>query len=193
MALKNPNEYEKGKTIVYLVRHGDREKSDDMNSGMTLPGPGLTALGKKQAKFAALQFVKIKDEIDSLYCSEMTRAKETAKEIGRKIGKKPKVVKGIAEIHGSFFRKEFHNSFFWRSIPRYLGAKKALNKILDKNKGKVIVIVMHGHLIHALLGHKYGLSLKQRHQLHTTNCHFYKLRFDRRKLVKVYCMNAGTI
>ena len=37
MVLKNPDEYQKGKTIVYLVGHGDRD--GDI---------GLSELGKKQ-------------------------------------------------------------------------------------------------------------------------------------------------
>lgn len=191
--LKNPTINEKGKTIVYLVRHGDRQNSDDLHGGMSIPGPGLTALGKKQAKHIASEFLKIKSEIDALYCSEMLRARETAIEIGKKIVKKPQIIKGIAEIHGSFFRKEVHRPHFWKSVVRYSGAKKALNRILDKNKGKVVIIVMHGHLIKALFGHKFGLSLKQSSQLRTSNCHFFHLRFDGRKLGYVNCMNARKI
>ena len=61
MTLKNPTNYEKGKTLVFLVRHGDRiHISGNPNLGLKIPGPGLSALGKKQAKSVAKKFAKIK-------------------------------------------------------------------------------------------------------------------------------------
>src|SRR3989344_2814050 len=85
MVLKNPNEYQKGKTIVYFIRHGDRlERKEDEPSHSD---PGLSKKGIKQAKAVAKKFAKIKDEIDVFYCSSMKRAIETAKEIAKKIGK----------------------------------------------------------------------------------------------------------
>ncbi|MCK5149424.1 histidine phosphatase family protein [Candidatus Pacearchaeota archaeon] len=61
MTLKNPKNYEKGKTLVFLVRHGDRiHISGNPNLGLKIPGPGLSALGKKQAKSVAKKFAKVK-------------------------------------------------------------------------------------------------------------------------------------
>lgn len=49
--LKNPNKYEKGKTIVYFVRHGERiHMPNSPESGLLIPGPGLTAKGRKHSK-----------------------------------------------------------------------------------------------------------------------------------------------
>ena len=80
--LKNLNEYEKGRTIVYFVRHGERiHIPNSPNSGLLIPGPGLTSKGKKQAIEVAKELYK--DEPlppvvikDYLHCVDGTFTKE---------------------------------------------------------------------------------------------------------------------
>src|SRR3989338_6253287 len=99
MVLKNPDKYQKGKTIVYFVRHGDRiSVSGNKGIGLEPGGPGLSKNGTKQAKSVAIKFSKIKDEIDVFYSSSMNRALETAMEISKKIKRKPEVYDELSEF-----------------------------------------------------------------------------------------------
>ena len=188
--LKNPNEYEKGKTIVYLVRHGDRihiPNSPDI--GLEISGPGLSEKGKKQAKDVAKKFSKIKEEVDVLYCSGMTRAIETAEEIGKKIGKKPKIVKGLSEYDIIAWTKKFHKKDFWKSYSRHRKSIKVFNRILEKERGNVIVVVVHGNVIKGLILRKMGLSRKKCSMFHHMNCHVSIARYVGKKLNHVCCYN----
>ena len=57
MVIKHPTDYQKGKTMVYFVRHGDRLSPNGMPHH---PGSGLSVLGKQQAKLLAKEFSKKK-------------------------------------------------------------------------------------------------------------------------------------
>jgi len=191
MVLKNPTEYEKGKTIVYFVRHGDRlHIPNKKDIGLKYPGPGLSKLGKKQAKNLAKEFLKKKREIDILYCSGMTRAIETAQEIGKIIKKKPKICKELSEFNAILWYGKIYHKKFWKHYKKYIEAKRAFNKILEKNKGKVVVIVAHGNIIRGLFGHKFGLSFKKRGAFDSNNCHISKLRFKGKNLNWIYYLNS---
>ncbi len=192
MVLKKPNEYEIGKTIVYFVRHGDREHFVNRRGiGLEYPGPGLSKLGKKQAKQVAKEFSKIKSEIDKVYCSGMTRAIETAEEISKKIRKRPIKVRGLSEFNNVIWHGKPNRLKFWKHYFKYRKSKKAFNEILKKNKGKVLVIVVHGNVIKGIFGHKFGLSFKNIGRFNHNNCHITKLRFKRNnKIDWVYCFNS---
>jgi alpha-ribazole phosphatase len=194
MVLKNPNQYERGKTIVYFVRHGDRIHIPDCNGiGMKIPGPGLSEKGKKQAKEVAKKFIKIKTEIDRFYCSRMARAIETAEEIGKKIKKKPIIWPGIEEFNSLLFERKIYHPKFWK---HYFLQKKALcafNNLLEKNKGKVIVIVAHGNVIKSLIFRKMGLSLKKTGMFHHMNCYISVARYKNKKLDHICCYNSNSL
>lgn len=194
--IKNPDKYQKGKTFVYFVRHGDRIFiPETKDAGLQIPGPGLSAKGKKQAKKVALEFSKIKDRIDLLYSSNMARAIETAEEISKKTGKKIKIIPEFAEINNFIFKKRIYHKNFWKLYIRYRKAIKAFNKILEENKGKekVIVIVAHGNLINLLFGKKIGLSLNKTDKFDHHNCHITMMRFNGKKLEYVHCFNSGKL
>ena len=195
MVLKNPNEYEKGKTLVYFVRHGDRihipEKKD---IGFEIPGPGLNNLGKKQAKSIAKDFKKIKKEVDIIYSSDMTRAIETAKEISKVVGKKVRSFNGLEEIKDIAFTRKLHNPLFWKYYRKHKKSIKVLDKILKQNKGKVIIIVAHGRIIAGILGRKLGLSrIKILSLFHHENCAVTLLRFKDTKLDHIYYVNNNGV
>lgn len=192
--LKNPNEYDKGKTIVYFIRHGERiHIPGNPNLGLEIPGPGLTARGKRQAKKVAKEFAKIKDEIDVLYSSSMTRAIETAEEISKKIGKKARIISGIVEFRHIVFEKKVHKLEFWKHYFKQRKAKTTFNKILMKNKGKVIVIVAHGNVIRALIFGKLGMSLRNLAKFHNLNCNISVARYVGKKLDHVCSFNSESI
>ena len=191
MVLKNPNKYQIGKTIVYFVRHGSRLSYPDANGHESEPHDfGLSAKGKKQAKEVAKKIAKIKDEIDVLYTSPMKRAYETSVEIGRKIGKKPIVIKGFEEINKILEKPRIFSRAYWKARREFRKKQKIFDKILDKNKEKVIVIVSHGRLNRTLIGKKLGLSHRACNLFDTYNCHITLARFKGRKLNFIHCVNS---
>jgi len=194
MVLKHINEYIKGRTIVYFVRHGDRiHIPNNKNLGLSHPGPGLSALGKKQAKEVAIKFFRIKDEIDALYSSSMTRAIETANEISKKIGKKPIIYDELSEVHKIIGTKKFYHPHYWEQTFRLRKAMKSFDRILEKNRKKVIIIVAHGNIIRSLLARKLRVPLRKLHIFDQTNCHISKVRFLGKKLDYISYINSGDV
>jgi len=192
--LKNQNEHEIGKTNVLFIRHGDRiHVSGDDGIGLISPGPGLNKLGKKQAKDVAKKLSKFKGQIDLLYCSNMTRAIETANEISKKIGKKPIIIEDLSEIAHAVWKRNIYTKEFWKYYLKHLNSLKALDKILEKDRGKFIVIVAHGNLIKGLIFKKLGLSLKQIGFFHHHNCSVSSVRFSGKKLDHINCINSKEI
>ena len=189
MALKNPDEYQKGKTIVYLIRHGDRISSKNNKTKLKDYESGLSKKGVKQARVAAKKFAKIKDEIDVLYCSSMKRAVQTVKEIAKKIGKKPIIHDHLSEFNQIVWKGKFYHPKFWKHYRMHKLTNKFFDKILEENKGKVIVIVAHGNVIKGLIGKKLGLPLKQRGIFDYNNCHISLLRFKNKKLNYIHYIN----
>jgi|WetSurMetagenome_2_1015567.scaffolds.fasta_scaffold152533_2 broad specificity phosphatase PhoE len=192
--LKKPNEYEIGKTTVLFIRHGDRiHIPGDEGIGLITPGPGLTELGRKQARDVAQRLSKFRGQIDLLYCSDMTRAIETAQEISKKIGKKPIVIKELSEIGHNLWKKKVYTRDFWKHYIKHKKSIKALDKILEKNEGKLIVIVAHGNLIKGLIFKKLGLSFKQIGFFHHHNCSVSSARFSGKKLDHINFYNSKDI
>jgi len=192
--LKNPNKYEVDKTTVLFIRHGDRiHIPGNEGIGLITPGPGLNNLGKKQAKEVAKKLSKFKDQIDLLYCSDMTRAIETAQEISKKIGKKPIIIKEFSEIGNNLWKRKFHTKEFWKHYFKHKSSIKALDKLLEKNKGKLIIIVAHGNLIKGLIFKKLGLSFKQIRFFHHHNCGISSARFSGKKLNHINFYNSKEI
>jgi broad specificity phosphatase PhoE len=192
MVLKSPNKDEIGKTIVYLIRHGDREHSKGKKQGPPdyhIPGRGLSNKGKIQAKKIANEFSRKKDEIDKLYCTAMNRSILTANEMSKKIGKKPIKIRDLSEFNAVLWSGKLHSLGFWKHFFKYNKSKKAFDKILEKNKGKVLVLVLHGNVIRGILGHKLKLSLKETGKFDTDNCGITKLRFKSKKLRYIYYVN----
>ncbi|MDO8517187.1 MAG: histidine phosphatase family protein [Nanoarchaeota archaeon] len=185
--LKHPNKYQTGKTIIYLVRHGER---------IHIPGTppphdfGLSKKGIKQAKDVAKKFVKIKEEVDALYTSPMKRAFETAVEIGKKINKKPIVIKGLEEITKILEKPKLFNKNYWGQRIKFRKKQKIFNELLKNNKGKVIILVAHGRLNRMLLGKKLGLSHKASNVFDSHNCHITIASFKGQKLDYIHCVNS---
>jgi len=187
MVIKNPNKYQIGKTTVYFVRHGDR---------INIPGTSgphdfsLSKKGIKQAKEAAKRFSKIKDEIDVIYTSPMKRAYETAREIGKKIRKKPIILRGFEEVHKNIEHPNYFSPSYWKSRREFSKKQKIFENILEKNKEKVIVIVGHGRLNRMLIGRKLGLSHKASNIFDSNNCHVTLARFRGKKLDYIHYVNS---
>jgi len=191
MTLKNPNEYQRGKTTVYFIRHGDRiHITNNQDIGLITGGPGLSALGKKQAIEVAKKFSKIKKEIDKIYSSDMNRAIETAEIIGKEIGKKPKIIKGISEFNKIVWSNRIYHYKFWKHYLKHRFSIKIFNKILNENKEKVILIVAHGNVIKGIIGKKMGFTHSQINKFDYHNCHISLVRFKGTKLDYIHYFNS---
>lgn len=190
MVIKNPNEYQRGKTIVYFVRHGEI---------MHIPGAprphdfGLSKEGKKQAKTVAKMFIPIKSEVDIIYSSPMKRAYETAIEIGKAVGKKPKVIKGFEEVHKILEHPNPFSKNYWSARIDFSKKQKIFDDLLEKNKCKVIVIVAHGRLNRMLVGRKLGLSDKKSNLFDSNNCHISRIRFKGKKIDYLNYINSRNL
>lgn len=194
MVLKNPDKYQEGKTIVYFVRHGDRvHVPHSKDIGLIKGGPGLSLLGRKQAKNVAKEFSKVKNEIDKIYSSDMTRAMETAEIIGEKIGKKPIIIGSISEFDKIVWENKIYHHRYWKNHKKHKNSINVLNKLLKENKGKVILIVAHGNVNKGLIGKKLGLSNSQIRKLDYNNCHISLVRFDGTKLDYIHYFNRGEL
>lgn len=189
MVLKNPNERQKGKTMVFFVRHGDRL---EFKTGKEINGddPGLSELGKEQAKEVAKKFARIKDQVDVLYCSNMKRAIETSKEVSKSINKKSKIVPGLSEFNKIVWTKRYYHPKYWKHIAKHRLSIRALNNLLDKHNGEIVVIIAHGNIIKGLIGKKMHLPFRQLGKFDHDNCNITLARFDRRELDYLYYFNS---
>ncbi|MER5404221.1 histidine phosphatase family protein [Streptomyces sp. NPDC002769] len=81
---------------LILVRHGQTPSNVEFLLDTATPGPGLTALGEKQA--AALPQALADEKIDALYASTLTRAQLTAAPLAAARGLEVRVREGIREL-----------------------------------------------------------------------------------------------
>jgi len=188
MVLKNPSEYDKGKTILLLIRHGERIKIPGA------PEPHDFSLSKKgisQAKNLAKKISKIKREIDVLYSSSMKRAKETAEIVGKSVGKKVNILPKFEEVSRLLEGKKYYKIDYWKARKKLRETQKIFDNMLIKNKGKLIVLVAHGRLNKILVGKKIGISFSKIKIFHFSNCFISLLRFDEKELEKIYSCNGS--
>ena len=83
---------QENKTKVYFIRHGNAEPPIE---GRINKNPKLTSVGKKQAESLANELLKLKNSVDKIYASNLSRALETAKIVGKKLEKSRKQRKNL--------------------------------------------------------------------------------------------------
>ncbi|EPD67471.1 MULTISPECIES: histidine phosphatase family protein [Streptomyces] len=81
---------------LLLVRHGQTPSNVEFLLDTAVPGPGLTALGERQA--AALPEALADEDIEALYVSTLVRTQLTAAPLAAARGLDPVVRDGIREI-----------------------------------------------------------------------------------------------
>lgn len=86
-----------GAMTVTFVRHAESQANADGIIDTTVPGPGLTELGRSQA--AAIALVLNGQAHDGIYASTMTRTQQTAKPYADDKGKTAIVLDGLQEIN----------------------------------------------------------------------------------------------
>jgi broad specificity phosphatase PhoE len=164
----------------YLVRHGEIES----NLRKIYAGRNdelLTLRGRQQAEATAL---KIKDlGIEAIYSSPLPRAVETAEIVGKYIGKIPVIEDSFNELAlGPWeskseveIKRDFPNEWaIWNTRPAdlFLEGRETLGELLqrvliglekikNKNNGKIVAIVTHVAVIRVLLikAHNFEFNL----------------------------------
>jgi probable phosphoglycerate mutase len=164
-------------TTVLLVRHGQTP-----TTGKLLPGRAaglhLADAGVQQAERAGERIAELK-QVDAVYHSPLERAKETAAPIGKAVGIRPKVDRGLLECDfGEWTGAELKALMKlpeWRTVQkapstfRFPGGESftemqvrivsALDRLRLQHPGGVIVCVSHADPIKAAMAHAVGTHL----------------------------------
>ncbi|MCB0967842.1 MAG: MSMEG_4193 family putative phosphomutase [Ilumatobacter sp.] len=164
-------------TTVLLVRHGQTP-----TTGQSLPGraPGLhlADAGIRQAERAAERLAEL-TKVDALYCSPLERTRETAKPIGKALGLRPLVRKGLLECDfGEWTGAKLADLFKlpeWKTVQqapsqfRFPGGESftemqvrivsAIEELVRHHPGGTIVCVSHADPIKAAMAHALGTHI----------------------------------
>jgi broad specificity phosphatase PhoE len=162
-------------TTFLLARHGET----DWNREHRFQGradPPLNALGRRQARELADALAG--DPIDAIYTSPLSRARETADIVGRRLGMPVQPIDGLMEIDvGSWsgltrnevadrfpaaFRRWIGHGPGWEDGETYEQAgRRVVGALLDvaaRHPGQRVLVVTHGGPIRAVQAHAAGVS-----------------------------------
>jgi probable phosphomutase (TIGR03848 family) len=164
-------------TLVLLVRHGQTPTTGKLLPGRA-PGLHLADQGQQQA-VAAAERIAAMPKVDAVYASPLERARETAAPIGRVLGQRVHVDRGLlecdfgawtgAELAALMKKPEWATVQRAPSTFRFPGGESftemqtrmvtAVDRLRAKHDGGVIVCVSHADPIKALVAHAMGTHL----------------------------------
>ena len=164
-------------SVVLLVRHGLTP-----TTGIKLPGraPGLhlSDEGRRQAEVAAERIGKVA-RIAAVYCSPITRARETAQPIGRAVKRALRIERDLADLDigewTGMSLKQAARRPEWETVQRnpssfrFPGGESfpemqtrmtsALGRIVARHPGQIVVAVSHADPIKAAVAQALGTPL----------------------------------
>ena len=164
-------------TTILLVRHGQTP-----TTGKLLPGRAaglrLADVGVQQAERAGERIAELA-KVDAVYTSPMERARDTAAPIGKAVGLRPKVVKGLIECDfGDWTGAELKKLMKlpeWRTVQKAPSTFRfpngesftemqvrmvtTLDTLREQHPGGLIVCVSHADTIKAAMAHALGTHL----------------------------------
>lgn len=157
-------------TKLYLIRHGETMWNMEKRT-QGIRNIQLSELGKLQAKYLAKGLEK--ENIDVIYSSDLSRAYETAKIVGKYIDKPVQPLPEIREMNfGEWegltineIKGKYQDIYSqWSTTPHIAKipgaetliqvqerAMKGVNNIIKENPGKNIVMVSHGTAIKTII------------------------------------------
>jgi probable phosphoglycerate mutase len=164
-------------TTLLLVRHGQTPTTGKLLPGRA-PGLNLADAGVEQADRAAARIAELPN-VAGVYCSPLERARQTAAPIGRALGLRPKVERGLLECDfGDWTGAELKQLMKlpeWRTVQkapstfRFPGGESftemqarivsTLDRLRSSHPGKTIVCVSHADPIKAAVAHALGTHL----------------------------------
>jgi len=182
-------------TTVLLVRHGQTP-----TTGQTLPGRAkglhLADTGVQQAERAAERIAELA-KVDAVYCSPLERARETAAPIGKALGLKPVVARGLLECEfgdwtGSQL-KDLMKLPEWSTVQRapstfrfpngesftemQVRMVSELDRLRQAHPGGTIVCVSHADPIKAAMAHALGTHLDLFQRIVISTCSISAIAF----------------
>ena len=164
-------------TLVLMVRHGQTP-----TTGKLLPGRAaglhLADAGIAQAQQVAERITAL-TKVDAIYASPLERARETAAPIGKALGQKVKIDKGLLECDfGDWTGAELKTLMKlpeWNTVQRAPSTFRfpngesftemqtrivsALDRLCAAHRGGVIVCVSHADPIKAAVAHAMGTHI----------------------------------
>jgi probable phosphoglycerate mutase len=164
-------------TTVLLVRHGQTPTTGKLLPGRA-PGLHLAEQGVRQAERAGERIVELK-RVDAIYCSPLERARETAAPIGKAVGIRPKIDRGLLECDfGDWTGAELKQLMKlpeWRTVQKapstfrfpngesftemQVRIVSAIDRLRARHPGGVIVCVSHADPIKAAMAHALGTHI----------------------------------
>lgn len=164
-------------TTILMVRHGQTPTTGKLLPGRA-PGLHLADVGRQQAERAGERIAEL-TKVDAVYTSPMERARETAAPIGKAIGLRPKVVRGLVECDfGDWTGAELAKLMKlpeWRTVQKAPSTFRfpngesftemqvrmvtTLDKLRVAHPGGVVVCVSHADTIKAAMAHALGTHL----------------------------------
>ena len=175
-------------TQVLVVRHGETDWNRE-GRWQGQGGPGLNDTGRVQAARIAARLARVR--IDALYTSDLDRAEQTARVIGRAIGARPRPQKGLREVDNGDWRGMTRAQVrqrdpaayrrWLRGEPGWHGGETydemharviaTLDRLLAKHPRGRIVLVSHGGAVRAIVAHAVGLPRHDRVHINgAANC-----------------------
>ena len=164
-------------TTILLVRHGTTATTGTLLPGRT-PGLHLADKGRDEAQRAAERIAAL-PRVDALYCSPLERTRETAAPIGKALGIRPLVQRGLLECDfGEWTGKELKALMKlpeWSTVQRapstfrFPGGESftemqtrivsTLDDLRARHPGGVVVCVSHADPIKAAMAHALGTHI----------------------------------
>jgi probable phosphoglycerate mutase len=164
-------------TTILMVRHGQTPTTGKLLPGRA-PGLHLADVGVQQAERAGERIAELA-KVDAIYTSPMERARETAAPIGKAVGIRPKVVKGLIECDfGDWTGAELKKLMKlpeWRTVQKAPSTFRfpngesftemqvrmvtTLDTLRAQHPGGLIVCVSHADTIKAAMAHALGTHL----------------------------------
>ena len=164
-------------SVVLLVRHGLTPTTGVKLPGRT-PGLHLSDEGRRQADAAAERIGKI-GKIAAVYCSPITRARETAQPIGRVVKRALRIDRDLADLDigewTGMSLKQAARRPEWETVQRspstfrFPGGESfpemqtrmttALGRIVARHPGQIVVAVSHADPIKAAVAQALGTPL----------------------------------
>lgn len=150
---------------IYLIRHGDAKSY--ATGQVKYPGPGLTKKGKTQAEEIGKQIKNIK--FKKFFCSDMTRAIETAEIINKLLNKKISYHRELAEFNMIVFDKAPKDLDKYKTNLRRAKRTRTFFKKL-KNEKENILIVAHGNAITSMICEYQRIPVTKMKMIYIENC-----------------------
>ncbi len=191
---------------LIIVRHGETEE----NVKKIVQGQGfgtLTKRGVEQAKRLGERLKK--EKMDAVYCSDLKRARNTAKEIMKFHPKIPiHYVKALRERSFTVLEGKpgdvYKEAAAKEGLPRYLyrppGGENFpdmkdrimpfFEKVYSKYSGKRVLFVTHGGVIKVILGAVLGKTWKELQQMDVANSSVNVIEVKRNHEYKVHLLNC---